>query len=144
MPRPNPQQRRRALARASHGAQHPGGANAPSDTRSFVWAGPAARCSRFAPRAGEKPDPLCACICSPNEPDRSVFNLRAHIKRESSNPKNAPGSHAQVTAAELPAGAAALLSIDAAAEAAPGGAAEEPEEEEEEAAAPADVPDVVM
>lgn len=85
---------------------------------------------------------MCACICSPNEPYRSVFNLRAHIKRESANPKNAPNSHAQVT--ELPAGAA-LLTIDAvAAAAARGGAHEAEEEEEDGGAAPADVPEVVM
>jgi hypothetical protein len=86
---------------------------------------------------------MCACICSPNEPYRSVFNLRAHIKRENANPKNAPNSHAQVT--ELPAGAVALLSIDAGAVAAARIGAHEPEEEEEDAgAAPADVPEVVM
>ena len=66
---------------------------------------PCSACSDAAARAGEKPDPLCACICSPTEPYRSIFNLRAHIKRETENPKNPPGSHAQVTAADLPAAA---------------------------------------
>jgi hypothetical protein len=46
-------------------------------------------------------------VCSPNEPYRSIFNLRAHIKRENENPKNTAGVHAQVPAPEAPAGGAA-------------------------------------
>jgi hypothetical protein len=49
---------------------------------------------------GEPADPSCACVCSPLEPYRSIFNLRAHIKRENENPKNTAGTHAQVAAPE--------------------------------------------
>jgi hypothetical protein len=59
-------------------------------------------------------------VCSPLEPYRSIFNLRAHIKRENENPKNSAGVHAQVV---LPEGGALVGAEEGEAAGGEGGAA---------------------
>lgn len=44
-----------------------------------------------------------ACVCSPNEPYRSLYNLQQHIKREARNPRKLPDAlHERVPHTEEP------------------------------------------